>query len=403
MKLKDKSRLSWHNIKQNKSRSIITLIIVYIIGLMVMGILAIAISFVGNMNAIQKEKLESQTIIITHSNAEYISLDEYNLLKNVFNEYQKYISNIKYAPGGLTVFDFNYFTEDETEIEIIEGEKPSSINSNTNNIYLNLNNNQDYHIGDEYILEYGDENYTFLVAGFYENKEIYINYPCFVDITYYVNNIKLIRGFSLSYDYQEGVNVNKCIRDLNKLKNEISSILPDEQLVRDNLLFNTITYAFELDEFFTAYVMNYVIIGIALILGVILVLMSIGSISNTLTISIDKNKKFFGLLKALGLKNRDVLWIVLYEGFFIIFLGSIFAFVSLLCFSEIMKKIVIEIVAIVLQYSFTDYSVTPQFVMPLYVGIINVLLFTIFAYVFSRTSLNNVYKNAPLKIINEVE
>lgn len=418
MKFIDKLKLSWHNIKQNKSRSIITLIIVYVIGLMVMGILALGVSFVGNMNEIQTEKLANQEIEITHSNAEDITLDEISLLKNVFEENKDYITNISetitigfgFSSSRITMFDYNYFNE--INYVIVEGEKPSSAISNTNIVYLNSSYNQEYHIGDEYIIEYEGSDYTFIVGGFLEWNDFYgnesqtisIRAEYFVDMTYFINNISQINGFTIHYNYQNEFNAKECILKLDELRNEVKSVVPDEKprFVVDRMV-STTTDASILDQFYKAYIMNYLIIAFALVLGIILILMSVGSISNTLTISIDKNKKFFGLLKALGLKNKDVLWIVLYEGFFIIVLGSVLAFITLLMNLELMKNIVVDTVIVVLNYSFEDNTVAPSFIMPYYTVFINIVFFIIFTYLFSRTTLNGVYKSAPLEVINEVK
>jgi len=408
MKLIDKLKLVWHNIKLNKSRSIITLIIVYIISLIVMGIVVMGISFVGNMNRVQKEKLEAQEIKISHSNPENLSLDCINSLNNVFEKYQEYITNITTAVSGgfgfgskrLEVYDFNYFNE--INCLIVEGEKPNSTLSNTNNVYLHSSYNQEYQIGDEYVLSYNGGSHTFVVGGFYEQRFYYGKKPNaiqmqideIIDMTYFVNNISLIDNFQIHYNYQGEVDVIYCIKKLNKFKNEVKKALPTE--------FNMVS-ASTLDRFYKAYLMNYIIVAFACVLGFILILMSVGSISNTLIISIDKNKKFFGLLKAIGIKNKDVLWLVLYEGFLMIILGSVFAFLTLLCNINTMKSIVADIVRIVLNYSFADATVNATFTMPYYIVLINILAFIIFTFLLSRTSLNDVYKNAPIKVINEVK
>ena len=59
MKLLDRYKLSLHNIKNNKSRSILTTVIVYIISLLIMVILCIAISFSNNMQNVIKEYYET--------------------------------------------------------------------------------------------------------------------------------------------------------------------------------------------------------------------------------------------------------------------------------------------------------------------------------------------------------
>ena len=58
MKLFDRYKISLHNIKNNKSRSILTTMIVYVISLLIMVILCVGLSFSTNMKDVTRKYYE---------------------------------------------------------------------------------------------------------------------------------------------------------------------------------------------------------------------------------------------------------------------------------------------------------------------------------------------------------
>lgn len=61
-----------------------------------------------------------------------------------------------------------------------------------------------------------------------------------------------------------------------------------------------------LDTLKTAMDMTMVVIGVALFISLIIIMLSIGCVANTIEISVEKNRKFFGVMKAVGMKNKSL-------------------------------------------------------------------------------------------------
>ncbi|MDD4000865.1 MAG: hypothetical protein PHX62_08270 [Bacilli bacterium] len=66
MKFSDKIKLAWHNLTINKSRSILTIVIVYVLGFLIMGLLFIGIAFSKNMTSVYHQLVKENNINIYH-------------------------------------------------------------------------------------------------------------------------------------------------------------------------------------------------------------------------------------------------------------------------------------------------------------------------------------------------
>ena len=89
MKLLDRYKISLHNIKNNKSRSILTTAIVYIISLLIMVILCIGISFSSNTSNIIKKYYQTSDEPVTIDYYNYGGEESTGVLDN--NAYQSVV------------------------------------------------------------------------------------------------------------------------------------------------------------------------------------------------------------------------------------------------------------------------------------------------------------------------
>ena len=92
----------------------------------------------------------------------------------------------------------------------------------------------------------------------------------------------------------------ELIDKLSVFVESLNNVLP-----RDNPEYDSVD-CYALSELNMSNIMSFAIIGAAAFLCLVLILLSIGSLANTIMISVDKNKKFIGLLKALGLNEKDL-------------------------------------------------------------------------------------------------
>ncbi len=439
MKFIDRYKLSLHNIKNNKSRSILTTIIVYIISLLIMTILCIGISFSNNMTSIIKEYYQSsdepiQTEYYLYENLGdgkvlnkqvYDALDQKIMLHKSIIDYSIYHNdyNQTYAISDHR-FPINYY------YEIIEGSNVSSLDTNTNAVLVSTSFANEYYNqtgiklnpGDEieYQLEYiipssGEYNYitknmSFKVKGIYKLKEMdvssygYYAKPLkdsadlIIDVNYMFNNVKDFYAQSAIYYYtvtRTNFSNEELLDKLDAFVKDISSVLPKPS-DRDSVSCSA------LNDMKMTNVIGIAVIGIASFLCLILILLSIGSLANTIMISVDKNKKFIGLLKALGLNEKDLKSTIKLESITTIVSGIILAFLTIFIF----KGSLSNLNTIIINSMFSDYlreiDYVTVFNLPIYVPIIVLLFFVAFTLLFARESMSKIAKTDPMSVISEV-
>ena len=174
-------------------------------------------------------------------------------------------------------------------------------------IYGGLSNSWDYGpLG--VLIKNNVKNLTFEVAGIFEVKEdedkksyeqslVSSSAPIIADAAYLINNVPSLYYTSLDYYHnvtKTNFNSSELTDKLDGLVNALSDTLPNN----DPRWKNVSCYA--LDDLKMSSLIGTIIIGFASFLCLVLILLSIGSLANQIMISVDKNKKFIGLLKAVG-------------------------------------------------------------------------------------------------------
>ena len=109
MKYFDRYKLSLHNINNNKSRFILTTIIVYIISLLLTVILSIGISFSLNTNNIIKKYYSEATefVVVSYFSGEYSTIINNSNYSGVYDVILKHDSSISYSLHNANLFDNN--------------------------------------------------------------------------------------------------------------------------------------------------------------------------------------------------------------------------------------------------------------------------------------------------------
>ena len=119
-------------------------------------------------------------------------------------------------------------------------------------------------------------------------------------------------------------------------------------------------------------------------------------------ISVDKNKKFIGLLKALGLNEKDLKSTIKLESITTIVSGIILAFLTIFIF----KGLLSNLNTIIINSMFSDYlreiDYVTVFDLPIYVPIVVLLFFVAFTLLFARESMSKIAKTDPMSVISEV-
>ncbi|MBR6072109.1 MAG: ABC transporter permease [Acholeplasmatales bacterium] len=437
MKFVDRYKISLHNISNNKSRSILTTIIVYIISFLIMAIMCIAITYYVNQNKIiykYYETVGETNISYNNYNGDKqgkkFNKDLYVTYKNVIDKHSKDINYIEYSINnmydvGLT--DYSY----PIKLNIIEGTGINKSIKNSNKIYVSSNYVSQYYnnygkqlsVGSKFIYNYSyspnnktyeNEEIELEIAGIYkaEKKNNYNIKNVYIDCEYVLNNFKYSSISSFNIEY----NIDKISFDSSRFKNELKSLYEEIKEIMP-LSYNRYTNGnnevvekeYEsvncsvLEDLKMYVIIGYVILGFAGFLAIVLMLLSIGSLANTIVISVNKNKKFIGLMKALGLNERDLKSTIKYESMTTIIIGVLLAFGSL----YIIKAPLTSISSGILESTFTmylakikDYAIIME--IPIYVPILTIIFFILFTLLFSKSSMSKISKTDPMAVISEV-
>ena len=176
------------------------------------------------------------------------------------------------------------------------------------------------------------------------------------------------------------------------LKNKLPKENPDYDSVTCNALM----------DLNMSSIMSIVVVALAAFLCLVLILLSIGSLANTIMISVDKNKKFIGLLKALGLNEKDLKSTIKMESITTIVLGILLSFGTVYLF----KGMIGGLNELLLTSMFANYlnaiEYTIVFTLPIYIPLIVLVFFIFFTLLFARGSMSKIAKTDPMAVISEV-
>lgn len=440
MKLLDRYKISLHNIKNNKSRSILTTTIVYIISLLIIVILCIGISFASNTSEIIKKYYQSSNEPIKVQYYNYggeestgvLDSEVYKSLSTILDKNERIIQYSKYDynsyNGGVFVQEHKFPVTEH--IEIIEGNSVNKNDSNTNKVLVSSLFAQKYYESYNKILKPGDsfnysvdyytrnnegnsqnisKNLELEVVGIYKLKEVdkkeyessvvSDNKDLIADANYLINNIQGFYYTSAEYYYnvtQTNFNETELTNNLSIFVEELNSTLPKSSPRYDSIS------CYALEDLNMSKIIGLAIIGLASFLCLVLILLSIGSLANTIMISVDKNKKFIGLLKALGLNEKDLKSTIKMESITTIILGIVLSFFTVFLF----KGIIGNLNELLLTSMFSNYLTVIEyeiiFALPVYIPIIVFVFFVFFTLLFARGSMSKIAKTDPMAVISEV-
>jgi len=435
-------KLSLHNLKNNKLRTLLTVIVLTVVSIVIIFLSGIAYSFYRSVNEnvnyiFNQEKTEINISAVYEEANEYyhninIKLDDVDNIIKIL-EKENYISYISFFQPdnfygtntmNLSIYDSyidisimpfyaksNPFIGKENYLE--RGRMWNSSDENTNNIWLTAKYIGEYELGDTISL--CDQNYSYnndsilvksdyKVAGFLNVSESsnssgygfidYHNYNFAVsslnEYTSYSNKgvIKNIYATMIPQkDYYYGIKAQ------NYFKNTV------DEIEDYNLTFGNIQVYCDLVENLNLLaILFYVMIGIVGFISIIIILLTIGSVANTIKISAEQNRKFFGVMKAIGMKNKSLRHILTGQIVLMTLIGVIIATITV-HFSLIIIK---GILTSLLKSMF--YQIEPIVIcqISIFIPIAIAVILIGFVLLFTKTSLKNFSKMDVISVINEV-
>lgn len=427
MKYFDRYKLSLHNINNNKLRFILTTIIVYIISLLLTVILSVGISFSLNTNNIIKKYYSEATeyVVVSYFSGEYSTIINNSNYSGVYDVILKHDSSISYSLHNANLYDdYNLFLVDHgyfpfNFVEIIEGRAPVFSDANTNKVLVSAEYAREYYdlTGEKLDLNdtinYSirvdlDGDFKFIetqleVIGIYKTKNVEISPFSYedsiiMDIQYLLSLDSDLYAHDLHYYYD----VTKVGFNINEFSDNLLNLVAD---LRDSLgegYMDSSIYSSAENDIFVSKVLIFIVIVLSLLFSLILILLSIGSLANTIMISVDKNKKFIGLLKALGLNEKDLKSVIKMESITTICLGVILAFVTIVVAKPILTGVNDMLVTAIFSEYLIDIDYEIIFNIPIYVPAIVIAFFIVFTLIFARGSMAKIAKTDPMAVISEV-
>lgn len=467
MKFFDAFRIALHNLWQNKSRTILTIIIVLVVSALIMAMCLIGTNFISNNERMLKMMLDTdgstyyisgtydeggsshsdsyrnptlaQAIAareIAHEHRDAVDYAGYTLaayggrpgIRSVVIESDPFGNAVGNNPNDVVLLtDFAFAMPEPYIVGVTEGRGWNAADNESHNIWLSSDTmlgfgrqGLDYRIGDtlpltftEYEERYNErvlvstETIGYTIAGIFDktesenswsrNPDAYIA-AAPIEALYAGSEKEIIIGEITAgfyrapdaYDYSKAVSAFKAyVGAVNK------TIGPgyDWEGKATELFGNDF-----LDESEMLRLMGMLILGVLLILAFLILLLSIGSVANTIIISVDKNRKFIGLMKAMGLKNKGVKSIVYKEALVTIFLGVALAVCLVLCLGGPMETL-LDFIFGSMAYGL-EFSV--RFTLSPWVPVGTAIAFFLMAILFSRGSLNRMGKADVITIISEV-
>lgn len=484
MKLKDSINITFHNIKNGKSRALITIVVTAILSFLTISFLSSVVSFRDNSNVILNRSFFQRgyatSIVYDNKQVDYQNnkdplfsdikvsdvltyskyLDVRETISNNNNAYSNIIYNLNNKVVGVD--DINPIVDFVdlliANIKLIEPNKSFddfyTITEGTNlsdsyvkggviisEDYKNALSKReeiDISVGSKipvtYCLEYlehsssGGGHYfkavtiSSEVIGIFSSKNKHLRIGS-EDMLFLNDNVDVIstpinylgennhiyiEGFNALYETEKDVDINKYLKTLNTFVGELNSKLP-KKIVKEGTAVTSSYYEspsvdsnfIEIYDQINRY--NSIYTTLALVVGFILALVTTFSLVNTMSISYRKNRKTYGLYKALGIKPSSMNFIIIFESLFLVLIGVLLGYA--LCW--IMKP-VLEILLYSILNSFLDTyiaSITfvitfnvPAYSIPIIVGIYSILLFAM-----SHNMRKKILKSDAIELINEAK
>ena len=139
-----------------------------------------------------------------------------------------------------------------------------------------------------------------------------------------------------------------------------------------------------------------------IVFAIISLFLSIGIIGNAISVLLDVNKKTLGLNKALGMKNKDVLYILMFEVLISILFGLILSIILVLSLNKFMELIIGRIMnVLLLPYGLVEEGRIYDVITPFYVPFIMIVLISIFILALSYKNIKKALYGNPIILIKK--
>lgn len=449
MQLIDRIIFAIHNLWHNKSRSLLTIIIVFVVSTLILIILLIGINFSQNLNRFQQKAISAVNPKIVmdkykqiddYEMQTYFTLEDIDFILEKTREYQTVNHSLRFLPSKNFVYHplINQHIDSNTinqisntsapfytnivsfafpmnnQKRLIDGRIWSLNDVGLNYIWVNSSFvNEQFKKGKN--LRLGDVLWLHSVANLTEGNQTRTYSQSFIlrgiiddgdkNSNVYLDMSYMVRNYYISaiatrietefYPPKSDYKFSEVYNLTNKYIKEIRLSLENNSSTKIKITSDLI------EQLKITKLISLIVVGLSIILSGLIMLLSIGSVANTIVISVDKNKKFIGLLKAIGLKQKEVVSIVHIEAIFTISIGVLLSTIIILFNANNFEGFLASLfTSLNLQSALLNLQV--NFIIPVYLPLIVISAFLCLALVFSKGSLAQIAKMDVINIISEV-
>lgn len=323
-------QLAVKNLLQNFSRSILPLISIIFLGAAIMVLSNLYYNTVLNLES-EARSLLSSGVKMYVSKEDKISFtdDEINkFLEDAeaigYTKYELNVQNSVSTASGEFLSIYPYIigkTDKMIPILLCEGNENDL---DGNYIFLDKETAEKSHltIGDSIALKIDGEEQNFIIKGTLYNKE------SFIDLSYLNVTYLTVYSETTSYDNLEIYDKLIALRDMTDYA-DIGCAAIDYYDSKTNF--------------------SWMILGVTSFLTLLCIALSMGCIINSLKISVEENEYALLMMKALGMKDKDIFNYIITQQFFILLLGTIISSIFALIIIKLTLGAYIEILLKVVQ------------------------------------------------------
>ncbi len=422
-------KIALHHLLSNKTRTIYISLISCILGFLSLFLLIMDISVRVNgdklsedmyYNKISNVENENNSILCNfYAESKYLNQIEYIEKKDVLtisdyiNENDKYVDNYSiYLSFYDGLFEILHDNNDSNNKMYNSGIQCYDIKKciNDNKIVLKNNNSPSDKLylyvsekyADKYNLKVSDklkfqsvdkENiFEFEIVDIY--SDFYDNYA---DVLFDVNALNDNIRFGVS-SVSIKINKNNDVKDTIRFNKDL---IDNYKSLNNKYYYGCDNY----NMYLKIQVYTNIFFYLVLIFIVIVALLSILLISNSILVLLDLNKDKMGILKSLGLKNKDSLFIIIFEILATTILGFIVSIIFIYSFSYFIGIINTNIFKVL--YSFIDSNTLLNFNIQLYnqfyILVVFVVIILLFLILFSYKNIRYIMKKSPILLLRRDE
>ena len=321
--LKSLFKMALNNILSNKFRNFLTSIGISIGIMSLIIILALSSGITSYVNKYFSQDETNEILTITSdSNISYSTIKEISNIDGVTNVLSSYrLNSVKYTNSKIEdtyTINYTYSTDTKNQPDVLYGNMPTNLGEVAIDIDIAESIYTDTSIiaaiNDTIDLTYNNLTYTFKIVGIYDDgldiKSSYIS----EDSLYVFNNL-----YQTSYDAISGYYYNICyvkvknITYLNSVSNSIRGISSSLTITTTNQESETI--------------LDYIDLATKVLTVLSLLSLSVAAIMIIIVqyVSIVERTKEIGILRSIGGRRKDILYLFLFESLILGSLGGMLA------------------------------------------------------------------------------